>query len=100
MAMSTERVRELRQFIHAQVTSEETQEKIKACVARASDGKVPDESSLLQVLEEQGVVEEVLGSLKLRGFPHTPERAVPTATDAQPSCQPEREGREWIAGIV
>ena len=94
MALSTERLSELRQFIHAQVTSEETQERIKACVARVSDGKVPDESSLLQILEEQGVVEEVLGSLKLRSLPSTPERTVPTATAAQPSSKPEREGIE------
>ena len=92
LVVPSECVSELRQCIHSRVTSEETRERIRACVERASHGKALDEASLLKMLEEDGVVEQVLASLTLNGASSTPERPHPAVTTAQPSSHQERDG--------
>ena len=91
MAVPSERVRELRQAIHSRVTSDETKQRIRACVERAGCGKTLDEASLLRVLEEDGVVGDVLASLGQNYLVHSPERPHPTVTDTQPSSQQQQQ---------
>ena len=72
----TERDGELRELIRSRVTSEAMQKKIKECVEelqvqekrRRKDGKEGEESNnLLRLLEERGLVEDVMAGLKLGG---------------------------------
>lgn len=100
VSSNSERVNELRQLIHAQVTSEDTQARIKACLARANGGQRLDESSLLRLLEEEGVVEEVLSSLKIKGITSvTPVKAKPSHIERNGTVYPHR-GVEYVCITV
>ena len=69
-----ERNGELRELIRARVTSESMRKKIKECVeelqeqekrAKTRNGGEGGEGNLLQLLEERGLVEDVMAGLKL-----------------------------------
>ena len=70
---TTERDGELRELIRSRVTSEAMQKKIKECVEelqvqekrRRKDGKGEESNNLLRLLEERGLVEDVMAGLKL-----------------------------------
>lgn len=90
-----ERNGELRELIRARVTSESMRKKIKECVeelqeqekrAKTRNGGEGGEGNLLQLLEERGLVEDVMAGLKLgksgRGDPAS--KGETSATVVQP----------------
>ena len=83
--ISSERLSELRQLIRAEVSSEHVQGRIRECVSDAEreDGGVREES-LLRLLEEKGLVDQVMAVLKLEK--ETPlQRKYPTMTNGESS---------------
>ena len=75
--LSSERLMELRQLIRAKISSDQVQGKIRECVTRVEKEENGDEI-LLQLLEEKGLVDEVMAGLKLRkeSVPRRPSPAV------------------------
>lgn len=64
-----EKLSALRQLIHSHVCGEELQEQIRGCVADSlaagEEGGRVDEEAVMRVLEERGIVEQVMQSLSL-----------------------------------
>ena len=66
MSLPPEKVAELRQAIHSQVTRLGVQQQIQRCLADSREQRSPlDEAGVMQLLEERGVVDRVMQSLKI-----------------------------------
>ncbi len=71
-ALPPEKLSVLRQLIHSHVSREDLQDQIRGCVAdslatEAEEGGRVDEEAVMRVLEERGIVEQVLQALNLSG---------------------------------
>ena len=64
VALSSERLTELRQLIRAKVSSDVVQDKIRQCVSDVEKEGAKEET-LLRILEERGLVDEVVEGLGL-----------------------------------
>ena len=66
MSLPPEKVAELRQAIHGQVTRLGVQQQIQRCLADSREQRSPlDEAGVMRLLEERGVVDRVMQSLKI-----------------------------------
>ena len=94
MDLPNERVSELRQLIHAHVSSQGVQEQIRDCISELAgqngDRKQLDESKLLHLLEEKGLIDRVMAGLKLKP-PESPLRK-PATKEAATTDAVQREG--------
>ena len=81
--ISSERLTELRQLIRAKISSNVVQSRIRQCVSDVEKEEIKEEA-LLRVLEEKGLVDEVMAGLGL-DRKDTLERPLPVMTTAETS---------------
>ena len=96
MDLPNERVSELRQLIHAHVSSQGVQEQIRDCISELAgqngDSKQLDETKLLHLLEEKGLIDRVMAELKLKP-PESP-LGKPATIEAATMCAVRMGGKK------
>ena len=79
MALPSEKVHELKQIIHSQVSQMNVHSRIRDCVDESFRGEDAessgiDEAGLLNALKERGIVDDVMNTLKFEGLERDPRR--------------------------
>ncbi len=81
--LSSERLAELRQLIRTKISSDVVQSRIRQCVSDVEKEEIKEEA-LLRVLEEKGLVDEVMAGLRIEKNV-SPNRTVPLMTNGESS---------------
>lgn len=92
-SLSTERILELRQLVRSKVSSDAVQRKIKQYVGNVDHEEI-DENTLIKMMEDKGLVEEVMAGLGLgqkNNFSNDSSRLHIVKTDGVSSSK-EEEG--------